>query len=250
MKTRDINLNGMERAVSALVGGLLVRSGLRRKSALGALVAAGGATLAYRGISGRSLLYRKLGVGTTRELAERGATIRKAITIGRSPEEVYSNLREIDQIPEILDRVERFERMGDGTARFRLREAGVGVDCIVRLTADEAGRRLAWETAEGSQIRCDGTIELKPAPGDRGTELHVVLTMAPPGGRATSMLAPLLRRVATHQLVGELHRFKQRIEAGEVATSAMRPERRPEIETHRRRELPERELGSEREVRP
>jgi uncharacterized membrane protein len=66
-----------------------------------------------------------------------------------------------------------------------------------------------------------------PAPGDRGTEVHVRLDYKPPGGKAGAMVAKLFGDEPGQQVGDDLRRLKQMLEAGEVATTAGQPSGRP-----------------------
>ncbi len=64
MSGRSINLHPWERWASVLGGTILVARGLRRPSLLNGALAAGGAALIERGVTGSCRLYRALGVST------------------------------------------------------------------------------------------------------------------------------------------------------------------------------------------
>jgi uncharacterized membrane protein len=58
------NVGENERAASTVMGGALIGMGLAHPSVSGALLAAVGAGLVYRGFSGQCELYRLMGVNT------------------------------------------------------------------------------------------------------------------------------------------------------------------------------------------
>ena len=64
-----------------------------------------------------------------------------------------------------------------------------------------------------------GRYELRPAPGDRGTEVRVELVYDVPGGSAGATVARLLGEDPHQQVEDDLRRFKQVMEAGEVTRS-------------------------------
>jgi uncharacterized membrane protein len=221
------NLHPYER-IASVVGGLwLTGKGVRRGGLTGLLVAAGGGALLGRGFSGRSRLYRRLGTSTTRESYDRGIAVRRVVTIQLSPGDVYYRLRHLEAMPEMFDRLESVTAQEEGVSHWRFREGPLVLDCVLELTSDVPGERIAWRSRPESSIRCDGEINLIPAPGSRGTELHVDAVLAAPGGPMTMALAPVLRRLASKQLGSELRRMRQQLETGEIATRAMRPPGRP-----------------------
>jgi uncharacterized membrane protein len=59
-------------------------------------------------------------------------------------------------------------------------------------------------------------VRFVPAPGDRGTEVHVELSSELPGGRVAGRMGKLLAR---EQVANNLRRLKQLLEAGEIIKS-------------------------------
>jgi uncharacterized membrane protein len=217
------NKRGRGLAKGAL-GGALLLGGLRVGRAKGLLLAAGGASLLARGLAerrdlpGEGRLQRKL-------LARpRRVEVRRAITIGRSPEEVYRYFHRIEEVERTLDRVSELRRLADGGVRFIFPEALTELEWIAEVVEDVPNERIAFRGRPGSELDCEGSIELRPAPGDRGTEVRLQLRCEPPGGKPVLALEPLLRWIGKYQLGHELARMKELIETGEIATAAMRGE--------------------------
>jgi len=59
--------------------------------------------------------------------------------------------------------------------------------------------------------------------GDRGTEVKVVMEYQPPGGVLAAAVAKLFGEEPEQQVGDELNRFKQLMEAGEIATIEGQP---------------------------
>jgi uncharacterized membrane protein len=57
------------------------------------------------------------------------------------------------------------------------------------------------------------------APGGRGTEVHVDLSYDPPAGALGATFAKLFGEEPSQQVDGDLRRFKQVLEVGEVVHS-------------------------------
>lgn len=85
------------------------------------------------------------------------------------------------------------------------------------IVADEPERLLAWRTVGHADVEHAGSVRFTPASGDRGTEVKVILTYAPPAGRLGTALATLLGRSPDQDIREDLRHFKQRKEAGEIA---------------------------------
>jgi uncharacterized membrane protein len=92
------------------------------------------------------------------------------------------------------------------------------------ITEDVPGERISWRSAAGSKIENSGTVAFLPAPGDRGTEIHVQMRYAAPGGAVGSLIAKFAGEEPSTQIKDDLRRFKQIVETGEVVRSEGSPE--------------------------
>jgi uncharacterized membrane protein len=62
-------------------------------------------------------------------------------------------------------------------------------------------------------------VRFKDAPGNRGTEVQVELRYDPPGGKIGALIAKLFGEEPQQQVKGDLRRFKQVMETGEIVHS-------------------------------
>jgi hypothetical protein len=87
-------------------------------------------------------------------------------------------------------------------------------------------RRL-WGSSEYRPEYIDGldaAVTFTPAPGDRGTEIHVDLEHGPSGGKLGEAIAKLTGREPLAKVKDDLRRFKQHVETGEIPRSDGSPE--------------------------
>lgn len=93
----------------------------------------------------------------------------------------------------------------------------------INADQDEIARRLT--EAEPPLTEAGTRVSYAPAPGDRGTEVRVVLTgRTPPGGALGEKVAAVVGRDPQRQLDDALRRFKQLVETGEVLRSDGSPD--------------------------
>ena len=95
----------------------------------------------------------------------------------------------------------------------------------VNRPPDEVER--LWRSAEYRPAYiddADAAVVFKPAPGDRGTEIHVDLEGATSGGKLGEVVKKLVGSEPLPKVKDDLRRFKQRIETGEVPRSDGSPE--------------------------
>jgi uncharacterized membrane protein len=70
----------------------------------------------------------------------------------------------------------------------------------------------------------DAAVSFKPAPGDRGTEIHVDLKKATPAGKLGEMILKLSGREPLAKVKDDLRRFKAHVETGVIPRSDAAPE--------------------------
>jgi len=97
----------------------------------------------------------------------------------------------------------------------------VKVEWDAEITADRPGEMIGWRSVEGSDIRTEGAVYFRRAPGRRGTEVKVSFSYVVPGGSAGAAFAKILRDPSA-ELREALRHLKQIMEAGEVPTNLQR----------------------------
>ncbi len=144
------------------------------------------------------------------------------VTVNKSAEEAFGFWRDLTNLPRFMVHLESVTPDPDSDARSHwVAKApfGTSVSWDAEITSEEPGRRLAWRSLPGSRIDNSGTVHFAPAPGDRGTEVKVVLHYDVPGGRLGRAVATLFGEEPTQQVRDDLRRFKQVIETGDLVRS-------------------------------
>jgi uncharacterized membrane protein len=156
----------------------------------------------------------------------------RTVTINRPRSEVYAFWRDFSNLPIIMDNVERIDVI-DGTRSHWIVKAPVGktVEWDAIVTADEPDRLIAWETADGADVRSTGRIEFLDAAPGRGTMVRATIAYDPPGGIIGEWIAKLFQREPNVQARRDLRRLKQYLETGEVTSSASPSARKSESPT-------------------
>ena len=150
----------------------------------------------------------------------RGLHVERTVTVMRTPDELYRVWRDLARLPELMPHLQSVTPLDERRSRWVARGPGsIGVEWTAELVADEPGRLIAWRSVDPSDVDNGGSVRFFPGPDGRGTEVKVVLTYAPPAGRLGDAVAILLGNDADRQVREDLRRFKQRMEAGEVATA-------------------------------
>lgn len=211
---RGRNISDTERLMSLAAGGALALFGITRRSWAGTAVAAVGAALLYRGMSGHSYVYERIGIDRSDSPAE----VTEAVTVLRKPEEVYAFWRKLENLPQFMRHVESVQQTTPTRSHWiaRATSKGTKAEWDSEIVEDRPNELIRWRAVPNGGLRHSGEVRFKPAPGGRGTEVHVHMEYRPPIGVALiAMLYPFSRQM----LKEEIRRLKQVLEAGEVPTT-------------------------------
>jgi uncharacterized membrane protein len=221
--SKGVNVGPMERVVSVAAGAGLLGIGWKRRMAARLPLLVVGGSLLQRGLTGHCKGYALLGINSAVK-GEPGVVLQQCITLLAEPDAVYRVWRNLENLPRFMAHVEEVQSLeGDRTLWKVKAPAGGSVQWVARITEDRPGELLSWATLPGSSIHHSGTVRFTRAPGDRGTEVEVLLRYDAPGGRIGVVLARLLGEEPKRQLSEDLRRFKQLLEAGEIATITPQP---------------------------
>jgi uncharacterized membrane protein len=158
------------------------------------------------------LVYRaKRGIGHL-------GPVTATVTINKPPLEVYERFRQFSGLPEFMTYLESVEELDDTTTKWTAKPIGRGtVSWEAETLEDIPGQLIVWQSKPGSPVQTRGRVTFAPAPGrDRVTEVRVEMQLG------VSKIAPsskLARLFATPQVKGDMRRFKQVMETGEVLRS-------------------------------
>ncbi len=207
-----------EKWASIVGGSAMVLLGLQKRSLRGILTAIAGSGLAYHGATAEQSLTDTVAdaVGINKALK-----VEKTVTINRPAEELYNYWRNFENFPTFMKHVKSVTVSNGGTRSHWVANAPLGqaVEWDADIIKDEPNRLIAWSSIEGADVDNSGFVRFSPAPSDRGTQVKVVLEYEIAGGKLTAALAKLFGEEPEQQIGDELRRFKQLIEAGEIATT-------------------------------
>ncbi|WP_224248536.1 SRPBCC family protein [Hyalangium gracile] len=221
--SKGVNVGPWERVASVAAGAGLITLGLKRRLAGRLALLVAGGELVQRGLTGKCRGYALLGISTAVK-GEPGAVVHQRITILAEPDAVYRTWRNLENLPRFMTHVKEVRLLGGDRTHWRVKApAGGFVEWEARITEDRPGELLSWATLPGSSLHHTGTVRFTRAPGDRGTEVEVLLRYDAPGGRLGVVLARLLGEEPKRQLSEDLRRLKQILEAGEIATITPQP---------------------------
>ncbi len=150
--------------------------------------------------------------------------VHRTVTIDKDAATLYQFWRNPDNLPRFMAHVESVQATGEGRARWVV---ALPLDRRVEWESEISESRdnelLAWQSLPDSAVEAAGKVLFKAAPQGRGTEVHATLDYNPPGGVVGDAIAGFFEEGMAEKLQDELRRFKQLMEAGEIATITGQP---------------------------
>ena len=150
--------------------------------------------------------------------------VSQSVTIGRPAAELYERWRDLPRLPELMQHLESVTVLDERRSHWVAKgPADTKVEWEATIVEDVPGEVISWRSVEGSEIPNEGRVEFNRAPADQGTELRVHLKYDPPAGVLGKTVARLFGEEPSQQIRQDLKRFKQLVEAGEIATIEGQP---------------------------
>ena len=151
--------------------------------------------------------------------ARNGGAIRvaQAVTINRSPEDLYRFWRAFQNLPRFMKHLESVREVGNRRSHWVAKApAGRTVEWDAEITEDRPNELIAWRSLEGSDVDHIGFVRFERALGGRGSVVRVEMRYGPPAGVVGATMAKLFGENPEWQVKDDLRRFKQVMETGEV----------------------------------
>jgi uncharacterized membrane protein len=225
---QGINVGKNERLISGIAGVAIGVYALRQRRLRGLLLPLAGGLIA-RAVTGRSALNRALGRNTawgeerSSPVASvgrgEGIKVEQAVTINRPREEIYGFWRNFENLPRFMDHLEAVQVLDEQRSHWIAKgPAGTRVEWDAEIHNEIPNELIAWRSLPGSEVDHAGSVHFSPVHND-GTEVRVILRYDPPAGKVGAAVARLFGEEPSHQVAEDLRRFKQVMEAGELASA-------------------------------
>jgi uncharacterized membrane protein len=141
-------------------------------------------------------------------------------TIARTPAEVYQFWRNFENLPRFMEHLASVKVIDSQRSHWKvIGPADAVVEWDAEIVEDRPDQAIEWRTLPGADVDNSGIVRFLPAPGGRGTEVHVELSYGAPGGEIGRAIAKLVGREPGQQARGDLRRLKQVLETGAVVHS-------------------------------
>jgi uncharacterized membrane protein len=218
--TRGKNVGNMERVVSVVAGTALALFGLRRFSLTRLSMAATGAGMIYRGITGHCAAYERAGVSTAdpseATRGNLGTKIERSLVVYADTDRIFRFWRNFANLPRFMDNLESVQVLDGQRSHWIARgPGGVRVEWDAEIINEIPSELIAWRTTSGT-VQHAGSVRFETGPGGRGTTVRVSLQYDPPGGSAGHTVASWLGSDAGTRVEQDLQNLKRVIESGEA----------------------------------
>jgi uncharacterized membrane protein len=226
---RRINVGGGERLASVLGGGALAIYGLSRRAPAGLLLSAVGAALVYRGMTGHCQMYETLGMTSVNHRPRtsipsgQGIKVEESVTVLRPRDELFNFWRRLEHLPRVMQHLVCVEEKEDKRSHWIAVGLTGNIEWDAEIITERPNELIGWRSLDGSTVDTAGSVHFQDAPGGQGTEVKVVLSYNPPGGRLAATIAWLGGRDPQTEIREDLRYFKRIMEAGTAPTTEGQP---------------------------
>jgi uncharacterized membrane protein len=220
-----INVGPAERLISGIAGAALIAAGLGRKRLRGWLIPLGGGLIA-RAVTGRCPVNARIGRNTARRAERKEPAllglqrseefkIEQSVIISRPRDELFRFWRNLENLPRFMDHLQVVSVLDDRHSHWVVKgPAGVRLEWDAEITHEVENELIAWRSLPGSDLDHRGAVHFSPV-HNGGTEVRVILRYQTRGGTAADAISQILGERPAEQIVDDLRRFKQVMEAGE-----------------------------------
>ena len=214
---KDVNVEPGERLVSALTGSMLLASGIKSRSIIKSLL---GSYMVFRAATGYCFAYNlmeKNGIVAK----PRNVNIRTSVTVKKSPEEVYSFWRNLENLPLFMKHLDSVQALDNIRSEWKAKlPGGKGhVSWRSEIVDDQVNRRIGWQSLPDSTIDNAGSVLFRDA-GEFGTEVQVTITYRAPVGKPGELVAKLLTPLFEKMVKEDIENLKWFLESGSVRQAA------------------------------
>ena len=146
-----------------------------------------------------------------------GIKLKKAVTVGRPAEDLYSYWRDLKNLPRLFQNVLSVDVIDRTLSHWTLKvPGGMKLAWDAEIMIDRENEMIGWRSLDGADIDNAGYVRFERATGGRGTVVRVALQYNPPAGKLGAALSTLFGERPASQVQEALRKFKQIMETGEV----------------------------------
>jgi uncharacterized membrane protein len=136
--------------------------------------------------------------------------ITHTLIIKGSPAELYQIWADFERHPEFSENLKEVKILDEKTSHWVMEgPLGKDIEWTAKMTRDEAGKRIAWQTLEGD-VKNSGQITFEDLSNNE-TQVTVTMIYIPPAGKLGEIGAKVLADPA-ERVEKDLYAFKKYVE--------------------------------------
>lgn len=146
-----------------------------------------------------------------------GIRVRERVRVNRSPDELYSFWRDLENLPKVMSHLEDVSTIDGKRSHWKAKgPLQTSVEWDAEITEERPNDTIAWRAVEDADVPNEGVVKFRRV-GPNSTDVTVSLTYHPPGGPVGEKVAKLFGEEPSQQLSDDLERFKEEVEAGRMS---------------------------------
>jgi uncharacterized membrane protein len=147
------------------------------------------------------------------------------MTVNRSPTDLYNAWHDVGQAPSYMMGVEKVQQTDAKTSRWTARlPSGKKLQWYAEFTQEQPGQLLEWRVlGKKFMVAQAGRVYFVPASDGRGTIVTLELDYPSPRNLLRRNMKQAISYLADKEAQENLRRFKELMEAGEIATIKGQP---------------------------
>ncbi len=204
-----------EKWASLFGGAALAAFGISRRSLPGVAMAAAGGFLVYRGVRAGHFL--------------RPVQVEAAFTINQPVERVWQFWRNLENLPRFMTHLDSVQSTSARYSYWTAHSPLGKFSWHAEITDERENQYLVWRSLPGSEVDNRGSVEFRPAPANRGTEIRVSLEYRPPVGKVSGVVESLFASTLEQRVREDVRHVKQLLEAGEIPSVEGQPHGRRSV---------------------
>lgn len=143
-----------------------------------------------------------------------GIKIERLVTINRSPGEIYSFWRQLENLPRFMQHVQSVTQRGDGVSHWVVRTVlDQTLKWDAKIIEDKPGQMISWQSLEGADMENAGSVWFTPSADGHATAVKVVMKYSPPGGKLIARMAKFFGGDAGKEMEEDLSKLKSLLES-------------------------------------
>jgi len=137
-----------------------------------------------------------------------GVTFEKTLTIHLPVSEIYSYLRNLENLPRFMNHLESVTVIDTTHSRWVAQLDGKSLKWDAQIVLDRVDEVISWQSSPGAEICNDGSVWFKKAPAKGGTDVTISMEYSPPARRFGAKTAKPFGMYAETILQQDYLRFK------------------------------------------